>query len=165
MSVGIRHESCQLPSWLIFDVRRMQTKELTIERYDEVLALMKATPGICVREADSREAVARYLIRNPGLSFLAEEQGRVVGCAMSGHDGRRGYIQHVVVDPGFRRRGVAQTLVSKCLDALALSGITKAHLDVLATNELALGYWQRRGWIRREDIVRFSITSSNNPNA
>ena len=46
----------------------MKITELTIDRYDDVLALMKRTPGICVREADAKAATEKYLARNPGLS-------------------------------------------------------------------------------------------------
>lgn len=143
----------------------MQITELTIDRYAEVFALMQRTPGIAVRDADAPPAMARYLARNPGLSFVAEAGGRIVGCAMSGHDGRRGYLQHVVVDPAFRGQSVAQALVNRCLDRLAESGIEKVHLDVFATNAPALGYWQRRGWTRRDDVVRFSFIRSNAANA
>lgn len=62
-----------------------------IDRYDDVMALMRATPGVSIRDADAREATARYLARNPGLSFLAIDAGRVIGCALCGHDGRRGW--------------------------------------------------------------------------
>ncbi len=143
----------------------MKITELTIDRYGEVLALMQRTPGIVVREADSPAAVKRYLERNQALSFIAEEEGHVVGCAMSGHDGRRGYLQHVVVDPAFRAQGIAQILVARCLEGLAACDIEKAHLDVLITNAEALGYWKRRGWTRRDDIVRFSFTRSKKQNA
>lgn len=143
----------------------MRISELTLDRYNEVLALMRATPGIVVRETDAPAAVARYLERNPGLSFVAEDAGRIVGCALSGHDGRRGYLQHVVVAPEFRNRGIAEALVKRCLDTLAACGIEKSHLDVLATNSPALGYWARRGWVRRDDIVRFSFTRSDRPDA
>ena len=35
------------------------------------LALWQGLPGIGLREADSPPALARYLRRNPGLSFVA----------------------------------------------------------------------------------------------
>lgn len=143
----------------------MKIVALTIDRYPEVLALMRCTPGICVRDADSPEAAARYLARNPGLSFIVEADGRVVGCALCGHDGRRGYLQHVVVQPEYRRRGIAQALVAGCLDGLAQIGIAKAHLDVLATNSAAHAYWSKRGWQRRDDIQRYSFVRSRNPDA
>ena len=136
-----------------------------MDHYDALMALIQQSPGMSVRAADSRGATARYLERNPGLSFCAEEDGQLIGCALCGHDGRRGYLQHVVVAAPFRGRGIAQALVERCLDRLAAVGIEKTHLDVLLTNDLAMGYWRRRGWIQRQDIQRFSFIRSTNPNA
>jgi ribosomal protein S18 acetylase RimI-like enzyme len=135
-----------------------------MDHYDEVLALMRRTPGVSIREADSKEATARYLARNPGFSFVAEEEG-VIGCAMCGHDGRRGYLQHVIVEEPHRRRGIAQALVTRCLDRLEEAGIVKTHLDVFLTNDLANDYWTKAGWKRREDTYRYSFVRSTNPNA
>ncbi|MDB6078948.1 MAG: acetyltransferase [Akkermansiaceae bacterium] len=144
----------------------MTIGELTLGRYEEVLALFRRTPGVSVREADSREATARYLARNPGLSFIAEgEDGRVIGCAMCGHDGRRGYLQHVVVEAAHRGGGVAHALVTRCLDGLKELGIVKVHIDVLVTNDLANEYWARRGWQRRDDLHRYSFLNSEDANA
>lgn len=143
----------------------MNIIEFTIDRHAEVLALWQQIPGVCVRAADSREAMQRYLERNPGLSFLAEEDGRIVGSALSGHDGRRGYVQHVAVAAPHRRRGIARELVSRCLAALQNEGIAKAHLEVLADNREGCDYWQRRGWSRRDDTKRFSIVLADDPNA
>jgi ribosomal protein S18 acetylase RimI-like enzyme len=137
----------------------------TIQHYDEVRKLMMSTTGVSVREADSKEATARYLARNPGFSFIARADGRVVGCALCGHDGRRGYMQHVLVDPAFRRRGIARQLVTRCLDKLESIGILKTHLDVFVTNDIGNAYWRKAGWIRREDIHRYSFNRSPNANA
>jgi ribosomal protein S18 acetylase RimI-like enzyme len=143
----------------------MQIVELTIDRFPQVLALMGRTPGVCVRDADTTERVAAYLERNPGLSFVALHDGKVVGCAMCGHDGRRGYLQHVVVEPGHRRAGIATALATRCLDRLQEIGILKCHLDVLVTNEEAKVFWARRGWKRRDDVQKFSFIRSSSPNA
>ncbi len=142
----------------------MKITELTLDHYDEVLALMRRTPGVSIREADSKEATARYLARNPGFSFVAEEEG-VIGCAMCGHDGRRGYLQHVIVGEPYRRRGIARALVTRCLDRLEGAGIVKTHLDVFLTNDLANDYWTKAGWTRREDTYRYSFVRSTNPDA
>jgi len=48
----------------------MKITELTIDRYDDVLALMKRTPGICVREADAKAATEK-------LGMLPPQQGQV----------------------------------------------------------------------------------------
>lgn len=143
----------------------MYIREYTIDRYHEVLELIKCTPGVSLRDADSQEATARYLARNPGLSFIAEEDGRVIGCAMCGHDGRRGYLQHVMVAPTHRGQGVANQLIERCLSNLEQLGIYKTHIDVFVTNELGNQYWQRRGWQKRNDIYRYSMNRSESSNA
>jgi ribosomal protein S18 acetylase RimI-like enzyme len=140
-------------------------RTMTPADHDAVLALMRQTPGVSVRDADSREATVRYLERNPGLSFVCELDGQLIGCVMCGHDGRRGYLQHLLVLPAHRGRGIASALVAACLDALERLGIAKCHIDVLQTNDLAMAYWENRGWQRRTDIHRYSFIRSGNPNA
>jgi ribosomal protein S18 acetylase RimI-like enzyme len=143
----------------------MNIVEMTMEHYEAVLALMRQTPGVSIREADSREATQQYLVRNPGLSFVALKHGQLIGCAMCGHDGRRGYLQHVVVAVPFRGQGVAHQLVTRCLDQLETIGIYKTHLDVFGTNEEACRYWTRRGWQQRNDLCRYSFNRSRSANA
>ncbi|MBC3421347.1 GNAT family N-acetyltransferase [Pseudomonas wayambapalatensis] len=140
-------------------------RPMTLDDYDAILGLMRQTPGVSVREADSFEATQRYLQRNPQLSFVAAAGSVLVGCAMSGHDGRRGYLQHVLVLPEFRRQGIARQLVELCLQGLAEQGIRKCHLDVLKTNPQAADYWARHGWQLRTDIERFSFTRAGDENA
>ncbi|MBS7419065.1 GNAT family N-acetyltransferase [Pseudomonas syringae] len=131
-------------------------RSMTLDDYDAVIELMRSTPGISLRDADSREATARYLERNPGMSFVAEADGALCGCVMCGHDGRRGYLQHLIVLPAYRRRGITHELVERCLECLDVLGIYKCHLDVMKSNEAAGRYWQGQGWTLREDIDRYS---------
>lgn len=133
--------------------------------YHAVMALMQQTPGVSIRAADSFDATARYLARNPGLSFVAKVDDEIVGCIMSGHDGRRGYLQHLLVLPAHRRQGIARALVEHCLSALAGIGIDKSHVDVLNTNAAAQAWWQQAGWTRRTDIARYSLVRSGAPDA
>jgi ribosomal protein S18 acetylase RimI-like enzyme len=143
----------------------MEIIEYTIDRYDDVMALMQQTPGVSVRSADSKEATERYLARNPGLNFLAVDRRTIIGCAMCGHDGRRGYLQHVIVAVSYRGKGIANALVERCLARLESLGIVKTHLDVFVTNDVANRYWTRRGWEKREDINRYSLVRSEDKNA
>ncbi|MFC6298018.1 GNAT family N-acetyltransferase [Pseudomonas sp. CCM 7893] len=144
----------------MFNIRVM-----TMDDYTAVIDLMYNTPGISLRDADSRESTARYLERNPGMSFVAEADGVLCACVMCGHDGRRGYLQHLLVLPEYRRQGIANTLVARCLSALEQQGIRKCHLDVFKTNDSAARYWQGQGWHLRTDIDRYSFTRLGNENA
>lgn len=138
---------------------------MTINDYDAVIALMKTTPGVSIRDADSRESTSRYLQRNPGMSFVAEVGTSLVGCVMCGHDGRRGYLQHLLVLDKYRRQGVANQLVEHCLSSLESEGILKCHIDVFKTNYAAADYWHKQGWQLRTDIDRYSFIRSANHNA
>jgi len=137
---------------------------MTMDDYDGVIDLMKRTPGVTFRDADSRESTSKYLQRNPGMSFVAEVAGILCACVMCGHDGRRGYLQHLVVLPQYRRQGIANTLVERCLSTLEQHGILKCHLDVIKTNAAAADYWHSQGWQLRTDIDRYSFTRSENEN-
>ena len=75
---------------------------------------------------------------------------------MAGHDGRRGYLQHLAVDTAYRRQGIGTELVGRSLAALAALGINKAHLFALEDNESGKRFWQSLGWKERRDVVLFS---------
>lgn len=140
-------------------------RPMTLNDYDAITQLMRDTPGISLRDADSRESTQRYLLRNPGLSFVAEDDAGICGCVMSGHDGRRGYLQHLLVLPAYRRQGIGRALVERCLASLEAVGINKCHIDVLKTNPAGATHWVNQGWQLRRDIDRFSFTRPGNENA
>jgi len=141
---------------------------MTPQDHADFAAMMLRTPGVVLRTADGYAATQRYLERNPGLSFVARPAGGdgIVGCAMAGHDGRRGYLQHVMVDPDYRHLGLARTMVERCLSALLDAGIEKVHLDTLTGNVEAHRFWRHLGWTdRRDEIVKFSRVLVDDTNA
>ncbi|WP_223162114.1 GNAT family N-acetyltransferase [Salinicola halophyticus] len=143
-------------------------QSMTPDDHADFAAMMLRTPGVVLRTADGYAATQRYLERNPGLSFVARsaEGTGIVGCAMAGHDGRRGYLQHVMVDPDYRHLGLARMMVERCLAALLEAGIEKVHLDTLADNHQAHRFWQHLGWAdRRDEIVKFSRVLVEDDNA
>ena len=142
----------------------MNIREMTINDYDDIIEMFRATPGITVREVDSRDTTKKYLERNPGLSFVAVENECVMGCVMCGHDGRRGYLQHLVVKPEHRHQGIGKALVTACTDSLKQIGISKTHIFVFKSNSLANTFWANNGWILRNEINMYSYNASSNEN-
>lgn len=145
-------------------ISRYFIRPMTIADYDSVIDLMKQTDGVSFRDADSRDSTERYLLRNPDLSFVALASNALVGCIMSGHDGRRGYLQHLVVLPAHRHQGMASGLVENCLAELERLGILKSHVDVLQTNTPGHNFWESRNWKFRTDIRRYSLIRSGGDN-
>ncbi|MEZ4519284.1 MAG: GNAT family N-acetyltransferase [Chloroflexota bacterium] len=142
----------------------MFIREMTIDDHEALIQILNETPGVTVRETDSQEAIQRYLDHNPGMSFVAVSDGEVVGCVLSGHDGRRGYLHHMAVKPAFRRQGIGQQLSQACIRALQQAGIMKTHLFVFTDNDLGNRFWQDTGWQYREDINMYSFNNSTNNN-
>lgn len=138
---------------------------MTIDDYGAVVELWRSCEGLSIRDADSRDGVQRYLARNPGLSFVAARGARIVGSIMAGHDGKRGYIQHLAVAEEARRQGVATSLVARCVDALRAEGIEKSHVHVLKNNGDGRAYWSKLGWRQRGEVVMYSFINGDNENA
>lgn len=120
--------------------------------YDAVFRLWKRSEGVGLSESDRREGVVAYLRRNPGLSFVATKGGRIVGAVLCGHDGRRGYLQHLAVAKRYRGRGIGRRLVEACLAKLRAAGFLKCNIFVFSTNVEGLQFWRRRGWKSRPDL-------------
>jgi ribosomal protein S18 acetylase RimI-like enzyme len=134
----------------------IRIREMTMADYESAIALWKKTEGIGLSQADSRENIERFLSRNPGLSFVALDNGTFVGAVMSGHDGRRGFLYHLAVAPDQRRGGAGRLLVEACLGELAKQGMRKCHIFVMADNESGKRFWRNTGWQERFDITAMS---------
>jgi ribosomal protein S18 acetylase RimI-like enzyme len=132
--------------------------------YDEVMTLWKATEGLTLREADSRQAIINYLGHNPGLSFVARDGDRLVGAVLAGTDGRRGYLQHLAVAATHRRRGLGSSLAIRVLVELRAVGIAKCHLFVRREHADAREFWEHLGWTARDDVVLMSYLDSDTAN-
>ena len=61
---------------------------LTIDRYNEVMALWRQCGGIGLSDADSRASIAAYLDRKPGMSFIASVDGTLAGAVRFQPDSR-----------------------------------------------------------------------------
>ncbi len=135
---------------------RVEIRAMTIADYDDVYALWQACEGVGLSAADSRQGIRRFLSRNPGLSLVAVDDGRVVGAVLCGHDGRRGYVHHLAVAASHRRRGIGRALVERLLSTLRQQGIDKCHLFVFKDNRAAITFWHKVGYARRVELVMMS---------
>jgi ribosomal protein S18 acetylase RimI-like enzyme len=87
--------------------------EFSMGDYDEAVALWRAMPEIGLDDADTPERMESYLARNRRLSFVARDRRKLVGAVLCGHDGRRGYLHHLAVDPDYRGMGIGSALAGK----------------------------------------------------
>ncbi len=117
-------------------------RQMGIEDYDDVLALWKKSDAIVLSKVDSHECIKKFLERNTGLSYVAMDGETVVGAVLCSHDGRMGYLSHLVVDDEYRRQGIGRQLVGRCMYALTGMGIHKCILLIMKETEEALNFWR-----------------------
>ncbi|MDO5337938.1 MAG: GNAT family N-acetyltransferase [Eubacteriales bacterium] len=134
-------------------------RAMEMQDYDEVYALWKTIRGFGLRSMDdSREGVERFLKRNPSTSIVAEEDGRIVGSILCGHDGRRGCFYHVCVDEKYRRRGIGKAMVVRAMEELRRENINKVCLIAFTRNDIGNAFWNTIGWTKREDLNYYDFT-------
>lgn len=132
----------------------MTIRTMNISDYEKVYALWMSCKNMGFNNLDdSREGIERFLNRNPNTSFVAEENDIIIGIVLAGHDGRRGYIYHMAVNEDYRKQGIGKQLVEKSLSALKEEGINKVALLVFNRNEIGNAFWDKQGFIAREDIT------------
>ena len=130
----------------------LKIRQMTINDYDALYAIWTACGNGLNNLDDSREGIEKYLRRNPTTSFVAEDGGVIAGAVLCGHDGRRGYIQHMSVSPLYRRRGIGKRLLDAALAALKAEGINKTALVAFRKNALGNAFWESMGFGLREDL-------------
>lgn len=92
----------------------MILRQTKLSDYPRVATLLR-TCGL-VDDWFTRDLFKRILTRNRGFYFVVEDRGDIVGSAFGTTDGGcLGYIYKVAVAPTYRRRGLAQKLVSRIL--------------------------------------------------
>ena len=132
---------------------------MQIEDYGQVYALWLTISGFAIRSVDdSKEGVERFLQRNPGISVVAEEDGKIVGAILCGHDGRRGCLYHVCVREDYRRLGIGKAMVVHCMNALKAEDINKVSLIAFTVNDVGNAFWNCIGWTKRLDLNYYDFT-------
>lgn len=133
----------------------MLIRPITCDDYDTLVDLWLVCRGSALSDTeDSREATARLLERNPYTCFAAiDDDGQLVGAIMAAEDGRRGYVYHLGVLPEHRRKGVGEALVQAMIASMGQKSISTVALVASAANEACNGFWERMGFVQREDLT------------
>ena len=129
----------------------VEIKVMTVSDYDGICEVWENHRGTNPVD-DSYDGLAKYLRRNPTTSFVAEDNGKIVGTILAGHDGRRGLFHHVSVLPEYQKQGIGKMLVDHAMEALEKEGITKVLLVVFKDNDNGNAFWEHLGFTVREDL-------------
>ncbi len=98
------------------------------------------------------EDIRRKLAVQRDLFFVAVDGGELVGTALAGYDGHRGWVYCVAVKPNRRRRGIGDALMARVEEDLRAMGCAKLNLQVRATNREAVAFYERLGYAVEERV-------------
>jgi ribosomal protein S18 acetylase RimI-like enzyme len=92
--------------------------------------------------------------RTPTAEILiGRHDGAIVAATMVGHDGHRGWIYYLGVDPEQRRKDFGRAIMAAAEDWLRRQGVEKVMLMVRADNKQVQAFYDSIGYGVQERVV------------
>jgi ribosomal protein S18 acetylase RimI-like enzyme len=118
----------------------------------EVIALWQAC-GL-TRPWNDPAADIALARRGPNSTILIGRDGdAMIATAMVGHDGHRGWVYYVAVDPARREKGFGRAIMNAAEDWLRQAGVAKLQLMVRRENAKAGAFYQSIGYAESQTII------------
>jgi ribosomal protein S18 acetylase RimI-like enzyme len=118
---------------------------------DGVVALWHAC-GLTRPWNDPRRDIQRKLSEQPELFLVATENDALLGSAMAGFDGHRGWVYYLAVSPQHRRLSVGRALMQEAERLLIERGCPKINLLVRSSNAEVIAFYRKLGYTQ-DDVV------------
>lgn len=114
----------------------------------QAVAALWTACGLVVPWNDPLADIALALSKPNSTVLLATLDGAIRASVMVGHDGHRGWIYYLAVDPSVQGRGVGRRMVEAAEDWLRAAGLPKLQLLVRETNHPVMAFYERLGYAR-----------------
>ena len=119
--------------------------ELRPEEIAETIALW--TDAGLTRPWNDPRADIELALRSPSSTILvARRGGQLVGTAMAGSDGHRGWVYYLAVAKDCRGEGIGTAMMRAAERWLAAHDVPKVHLLVRATNTGVVDFYRQLGY-------------------
>lgn len=112
---------------------------------ETVIALWRAC-GLMRAWNDPHKDIAFARAGANSTILVGEAEGAIAASVMVGHDGHRGMLYYVAVEPRHRGQGWGKAAVRAAEDWLAQRGVWKINLLVRAENEMVRGFYEKLGY-------------------
>ncbi len=88
----------------------------------------------------------------PELFLVALLEDQIVGTAMAGFDGHRGWVYYLGVDPEFQRQGIGTSLMKRVESRLMGLGCPKLNLQIRANNIEVQAFYESLGYYAEDRL-------------
>jgi ribosomal protein S18 acetylase RimI-like enzyme len=112
----------------------------------QVIQLWELVFAYTAAHNDPAFTIDQKLCAKDGLFFVATREDTVMGTAMAGFDGHRGWLYAIAVRPDVRKLGVGSALVRHAEQALAEKGCCKVNLQIVTSNQTSSEFYEKLGY-------------------
>ncbi|MEZ5357965.1 MAG: GNAT family N-acetyltransferase [Candidatus Zixiibacteriota bacterium] len=135
----------------------MEIEPFRIEEYDELIALWERS-GLPFDKADrdSRDKIEKQTYDDHVVILTLKDNGRMIGAVIGSSDGRKGWINRLVIEPEYRGRKLAERLLERTEEALIEMGVDYFSALIEDKNFPSMALFRRNGYDPWDDIVYFS---------
>lgn len=139
------------------DISGIVIRKVSIKDYEQLIALWKEG-NIPYRPQgrDSKKNIQRQLRQPTSFYFVAENQGKIIGAILGTHDGRKGWINRLIVALAYRKKGIAKRLVQEVEQRLTAAGIDIVACLIEDWNDVSTEVFERLGYTKHPDILYYS---------
>jgi len=85
--------------------------------------------------------------------LAGRDDSGIVASVLVGHDGHRGWVYYVAVDPDCRHKGYGRVIMDAAEQWLRLRGIEKLQLVVRPDNSQVQAFYRSLGYLEQERII------------
>jgi ribosomal protein S18 acetylase RimI-like enzyme len=85
--------------------------------------------------------------------LVGRDDSGIVASVLVGHDGHRGWVYYVAVDPDCRHKGYGRVIMDAAEHWLRLRSIEKLQLMVRPDNSQVQAFYQSLGYVEQERII------------
>ncbi len=124
-------------------------------RPDEVEAAVALweTCGLTRPWNDPRADIALALGKPSSTVLAGRIDDRLVGTAMTGSDGHRGWVYYLAVSPDHQRKGYGAAMMQAAADWLRARGAPKLHVMIRSENVTVAAFYAKLGYEKSDTIT------------
>ena len=143
-------------------MKQIRIQTLTIEDHDAIIELWKrAGLPFKLKGRDSKQMMEKHMKAFPEFFIGAFHEECLVGVVIGSYEGRmKGWINRLAVDIEYRRKGIAQQLISMVEKTLEKYGAAILCALIETPNEESLKLFQGMGYVTHQDILYISKRKS-----
>jgi ribosomal protein S18 acetylase RimI-like enzyme len=118
----------------------------------EIIALWQRC-GLTRPWNDPASDIALARARENSTVLVGRAGGAIAASVMVGHDGHRGWVYYVAVDPGRQKKGFGRAIMDAAEQWLRAAGLPKLQLMVRRENSKANAFYQSIGYEEADTVV------------